>query len=53
MRHDNFMMYVTFMWNWSRFDLCDVTLFIVSCINGAFINNIGWPTLEEKVALGI
>jgi hypothetical protein len=36
-------MYDAFMWNWSKFALCDDAIFIASCINHA---------LEERVTLG-
>ncbi len=39
MKHDNDTMYVTFMWNWSKFALCDDAIFIASCINHALENN--------------
>jgi hypothetical protein len=45
-------MYDAFMWNWSKFTLCDDALFIASCINHAFEDEIQWTTLEEKVTLG-
>jgi hypothetical protein len=40
MKHDNVTMYVTFMWNWSKFALYDDVIFIASCINHALENEI-------------
>jgi hypothetical protein len=51
MKHDNVIKYDTFMWNWSKFALSDDALFIASCINNAFGNEIKWPTFEERVSL--
>jgi hypothetical protein len=51
MKHDN-VMYDASMWNWSKSALFNDALFIASCINHAFSNEIKWPTHEEKVRLG-
>ncbi len=51
MKHNNITMYDTFMWNWSKYALCDNALFIASCINHTFSYEIQWPTLEERVKL--
>jgi hypothetical protein len=40
MKHDNITMYDAFMWNWSKFALFNDALFIASCINHAFSNEI-------------
>ncbi len=53
MKHVNVIMHDAFMWNWSKLAWCDVAIFITSCINEAFINEIWWPTSEERVALGL
>jgi hypothetical protein len=52
MKHDNVIMYATFMWNWSKFALCDDVIFIASCINHALEDEIRWSTSKEKVTLG-
>ncbi len=44
MKHDNVMMYDTFMW--SNFALCD------NAMNNAFANEIQRLMLEERVDLG-
>jgi hypothetical protein len=46
-------MYNTFMWNWSKSILCEDALFIKSCINDAFGNEIQWPMPKAKIFLGI
>ncbi len=51
MKHDNAMMYDTFMWNWLKYFLCDDLIFIISYIDDAIANEIHWPTLEKRVAL--
>jgi len=33
-------MYDAFMWNWLKFALCDHALFITTCINYAFVDEI-------------
>ncbi len=53
MKHDNVIMYVAFMWNWLKFTLCDDAIFITSCINHAFEDEIRWSTLEERLTLGV
>jgi len=53
MKHDNVIMHDAFMWNWSKLTWCDDAFFTTSCINEALINEIWWPTLEERVALGL
>lgn len=53
MKHNNVMMYNTFMWNWSKSIFCEDALFIKSCINDAFGNEIQWPMPKEKIVLGI
>ncbi len=53
MKHDNVTMYVAFMWNWSNFALCHDTIFIASCVNRALEDEIQWPTLEERLSLGV
>ncbi len=45
-------MYATFMWNWSKFALCDNVIFIASCINHALEDEIQQSTSKEKVTLG-
>jgi hypothetical protein len=52
MKHGNVIMYVSFMWNWSKFALCDDVTFIASCINHALKDEIRWPTHEKNVILG-
>ncbi len=52
MKHDNVTMYVAFMWNWSKYALCDDAIFITSCINHAFEDEIQWPMHEDKLNLG-
>jgi len=52
MKHDDVIMYVAFMWNWSKFALCHDTIFIASCVNYALEDEIQWSTLEEILSLG-
>jgi hypothetical protein len=52
MKHDNVTMYATFMWNWSKYALCDDAMFIASCINHAFEDDIQWSTPKERLSLG-
>jgi hypothetical protein len=47
MKHDNIIKYDTFMWNWSKFALCDDALFIASWINNALGNGIQWPIVKR------
>jgi hypothetical protein len=53
MKHDNVTMYATFMWNWSKFALCDDAIFIASCINHALEDEIRWSTPEDRLSLGV
>jgi hypothetical protein len=53
MKHNNITMYHTFMWNWSKYALCDNAHFIASCISHTFSYEIQWPTLKERVRLGM
>jgi len=46
-------MYVAFMWNWSKFALCDDAIFIASCIDHALEDEIKWPTPKERLSLGV
>ncbi len=40
MKHDNVIKYDAIIWTWFKFALCDDALFITSCINNAFGNEI-------------
>jgi hypothetical protein len=53
MKHDNVIVYATFMWNWLKYTLCDDAIFIASCVNHALEDEIRWPTPEEKFTLGV
>jgi hypothetical protein len=53
MEHDNGTMYTAFMWNWSKSTKCDDSIFITSCINHAFEDEIKWPTPKEGLNLGL
>jgi len=39
-KHVNATMHDTFMWNWSKTFVCDDSLFILSCINEAIVDEI-------------
>jgi hypothetical protein len=40
MKHDNVYMYDIFLWNWSKGEICDDTIFIASCVNDAIGDEI-------------
>ncbi len=47
------IMHDAFMWNCFKFFVCDDTIFISLCNNEAIVNEIRWPTIEERVTLAI
>jgi hypothetical protein len=51
LKHDNVTKYDSFMWNWAKSSMCDEVLFISSCINFALMDEIHWPTTQEKATL--
>jgi hypothetical protein len=52
MKHDNVTRYNSFMWNWSKSSMCHDVLFISSCINTSIVDEIYWPTTQERTTLG-
>jgi hypothetical protein len=52
MKHDNIVMYNTFMWKYNKNTICDDAIFIASCINEAISDNIQWPIAKEWGTLG-
>ncbi len=53
MKHDNVVLYDTFIWNQNKDVICDDVTFIASCINEAIGDEIKWPTIEEWITLGL
>jgi hypothetical protein len=53
MKHDIDIMYAAFMWNWSKFAVCDDSILIASCINHALEDEIIWPTPKKRFSLGV
>jgi hypothetical protein len=51
MKHDNVIVYATFMWNWLKYTLCDDAIFIASCVNHALEDEIRWPTPKVRLSL--
>ncbi len=39
------------MWNWAKSSMCDEVLFNSSCINFALMDEIHWPTTQERATL--
>jgi hypothetical protein len=46
-------MHDTFIWNCLKFFVHNDTIFISLCSNEAIVNEIRWPTIEERVTLAI
>jgi hypothetical protein len=51
LKHDNVTEYDPFMWNWAKNSMFDDVLFISSCTNYTFVDEICWPTTHEKTTL--
>jgi hypothetical protein len=42
MKHDNMIMYDTFLWNWNNNVICNDAIYVVSYIKEVIINKIQW-----------
>jgi hypothetical protein len=41
------------MWNWSKCAISNDSIFVTSCINHAFKDEIKWPTPKEGLSLSV
>ncbi len=44
MKHENVVVYDVFMWNWSKYAICDDAIFIASYINDSIGDKVWWPS---------
>ncbi len=51
LQHDNVTKYDYLMWDWAKNLVCDDVIFISSCTNSTFVDEICWPTPHERITL--
>ena len=52
MKHDPITALPSFLWNWSKSSVISDQVFIASCVSWALRDEIKWPDVKERQALG-
>jgi hypothetical protein len=53
MKHDNIVMYDTFLGNWNNYVICNDAIYVVSYIKEVISDKIQWPTIKEWATLNM
>jgi hypothetical protein len=51
LKHDNTATFDSCQWNWSRTSVNDDSLFVASCINLTYKNEVKWPDANQRAGL--
>jgi len=53
MKHDNIVIYDTFLGNWNNNVICNDAIYVVSYIKEVISDKIQWPTIKEWATLNM